>query len=144
MSLVRSLELSVIRHATESEERVLKAANNSLPLELRTRLVWTKTTTEGYYGNPIHVYRLHVEGEDAERVFSYIIRSMDKGSLRYVLTTLDTRLDRRRHLYIRLHKQLLCEGRLVVWDGDDVVRVVVKLNVSREELEKLIKSLLEE
>lgn len=138
----RLVEISVTKHATESEEKVLRAAHALLPEEIRGNVAWDRFSAHGHYGNPIVLYRATLQGEEAGRVAYHIVRSLDKTSLRYIISTLDSRLDPQGNLYLRLHKQYLLDGKIVAWDGDDVVRVVIKTGMGVRELGDLLKRLL--
>lgn len=141
---VRAVEVSVTKHATESDEKVLGAALNVFPPELKNNILWEKNAVQGHYGNPIVFYRAIVEGEQAEVTAWHILSSLDKTSLRYLLSTLESRVDKQGNFYIRLHKQYLLDGRIIAWDGDDVVKVVLKIGKRHGELEEILKNMLGE
>lgn len=138
----RAVEVNVTKHATESESKVLSAALNVFPPDLRNNIVWERSAVQGHYGNPIVFYRAVVEGEQAEMTAKYILSSLDKTSLRYLLSTLESRIDKQGNLYLRLHKQYLVDGRIIAWDGDDVVKVIIKIGRKQEELENLLRKTL--
>lgn len=138
------VEVVVTKHATESEEKVLRAALSVFHPDVRHKVSWEVQRLQGHYGNPIHVYRAAVSGEEAAKTFEHILKSLDKSSLRFLISTLESRLDGRGNLHVRLHKQLLLEGRMTAWDGDDIVKVVIKVGKSAKEAEKLLESYLSE
>lgn len=141
-SEIRAIEISLTKHMTENEEKVLRAALSVLPPEVRNKVTWKKNVVQGHYGNQIILYKATFEGEEASKIAWFIFESLDKTSLRYLISTLESRLDPQGNLYIRLHKQFLLEEKIVAWDGDDVVKLIIKTGKKRLEIESMLKKIL--
>ena len=125
-------ELSCSAHATEDEGKVLAALLNVVPENLREQYAQAVETTRtmGYHGNPITIYRLVVEGPDANKIFEHVASSLSEEDREYVDSTLSDRLEGRK-LYIRVSKQWAYLGRLKVYEGDDVIKIIFTLRRSR-------------
>ncbi len=138
---INSVEAKTYCHATEDEERVVRALLNLFPEELRSSIRIVKTIVKGHYGNPIKILRVVVSGSKASKVVEYIgsrVSSIEKSVIR---ASLGIRFDNRnRRLYIRFDKQELYKGNLVVSDSDDIVHLVIsfKGRARLEDIEKLL------
>ncbi len=129
---VSLVEITVIGHATESRDALLKVLESVLPGELVGTVKVSEKTLHGHYGNPIRILRVVVEQPHARNVFEYILRRMDPSSRRLLKATINLRLQGGRILHLRLHKQYLLDNKLVLWDGDDTVKVTVRFRSRRE------------
>ena len=54
--------------------------------------------------------------------------------------TLKNRVDERGHLYMRISKQDASQGKITLYEGDDVIRIVVTIDypATRERIERLL------
>lgn len=136
------LELSAFVHSTEVEERVVSALLNAVPAELRSSLLQQvkKQSLEGYYGNVIKLVKLSVGRSAASSVLKYVLCSMSKTDREILLNTLGSRVESRRtRLHIRLSKQDLYLGRIVLSEGSDVIKVVASFEgAHRVDLSKVL------
>ncbi len=124
-------ELSAFCHATEDLEKVKAALMNVIPEEMRSELegAFSISMLEGHYGNPIFVLKVKMDKpEQAETLLKRLLASLPPSDLMMLERTLKLRLDSSGHLYLRLDKQRAYLGEIRVYDGDDVIRVRVKLS----------------
>lgn len=113
-------------HATEDVERVKQALLNLLPDCVRGKAVFSEAVVEGHYSNPIRRMTVHISGEDAIKVLEYLGSKLDDIEKSALMASLDLRYDEKEgRLYMRFSKQDAFLGRVKLYDGDDVVRVVV-------------------
>jgi len=120
------IEFSVHAHATEDVERVKQALLNLLPEHVREKVAFSEAVVEGHYSNPIRRMSVHISGEDAIKVLEYLGSKLDDIEKRALAVSLDLRYDKKEgRLYIRFNKQDAFLGRIKLYDGDDVIRVVV-------------------
>ncbi len=129
-----TLELSAFVHSTEDERKVLDALLNTVPADLRPVVAQRVRvqSLEGYYGNVIKIVRLTISGSQAEEALRYLLCGMGRRSRELLLATLESRVERRRaRVHIRLSKQDLFLGRLVLSEGDDVVKIVASFEGAR-------------
>ena len=120
------VELSCSVHATESEEKVLRALRNVLPAHLREsqRVTISEIRVQGYHGNPIVVIHARARGREASDIYRHIVEKLSAEDRAYIASTLKARRAGEK-LYLRLDKQLAFLGVLRVNEGDDVIKVVV-------------------
>lgn len=120
------IELSCSVHATEDENKVLKALWNLLPEHLRgsNKVSISSVKTRGYHGNPILIVNASISGPDAREVLEHLLSRMSNEDKTYLSTTLSARLQGGK-LYMRLNKQKAYAGVIRLSEGDDVIRVVV-------------------
>ena len=134
--LVRKVTVETTQHATEDPGKVLEALLSVLPEELRDKVKPVTQILKGHYGNPITRVRVELKGEEAEKAARYIFSALSEGDHRVLRLTLEQRLDKTGNLYLRLDKQKALRGKLTLYDGDDVIRVVIGLR-GRKRLEVL-------
>ncbi len=137
MLKILKIEAYAHSHATEDERKVRKALFEIFPQELRERLIFVREELKGHYNNPI--VRMRVEtssSEDALKVFNYILNRFDRADLGYLRSTLEDRVDRSGTLHIRISKQDAYLGKLVLFEGDDVVKISVHLEGRRRKVLK--------
>jgi|YelNatPaOPRAMG01_1025707.scaffolds.fasta_scaffold08449_8 RNA binding exosome subunit len=139
------VELSTFIHSTENEGKVLEALTKALPESLRSTLSQkiNLEKLEGHYGNIIKVVRLSVGREHGVDVLRHILCSMGRTNRDILLATLENRVEERRsRLHIRLSKQDLYLGRVVLSDSSDVVKVVASFEGAHHlDLEKVLSDL---
>lgn len=145
--IVLSTEISAFCHATEDLDKVKAALGNILPESARAELESSMSIAmlEGHYGNPIFVLRLKIEKPElAEALLKQLLASLPEGDLAMLDRTLEQRLDSSGNLYLRLDKQQAFLGDFRVYDGDDVIKVKVKLSPQARQiiLNKSLKELL--
>jgi len=69
---------------------------------------------------------VHISGEDAIKALEYLGSTLDDIEKHALMASLDLRYDRKEgRLYMRFSKQDAFLGRIKLYDGDDVIRVVV-------------------
>lgn len=101
----RSLEVSAIVHATEDEEKVIRALMNALPEAVARRLSIKKGRYRGHHGNPITFLRANLKGPHSKEALKYVLANLpdeDRGAL---YSGLGGYVDESGNLYIRLDKQ---------------------------------------
>jgi len=124
------MELEAFCHATENLEKVKRAVLNLLPQELRKvyEAKFHVELLEGHYGNPIAIVRLKVTNRShASLALLELLRAMEAADVSVLNSSIHARLDRSGNLYLRVDKQMAFLGRVKLYEGDDVVRVKVKL-----------------
>ncbi|HDD26101.1 MAG TPA: hypothetical protein ENF75_03325 [Acidilobales archaeon] len=141
---VSEINFSVICHATEDRDKVVKALTNIIPSKYRENLNIVERVLHGYYGNEIRMIKLTFKGKVAEEVFKYIISNLDDFSKGAILATIESRVDDKcSHIFIRLDKQMAYLGKPMLREGDDVIKVVTTFKYARkpEDIENYIKSI---
>lgn len=118
-SVIQSVEISYLLHETEDQARVESAVSELTPTPPETEEL------EGHFGNRILRVKVHVTGEDAERLVRGLVGRMPKALREEVLLGLDASIDEHSTLFIRFDKQKLVLGALAI-GATDPVRVKVK------------------
>lgn len=136
-----SLKLRAFIHATESEEKVLKALLSLVPPELRDKVAISRQLVKGHHGNPIVLVQAVLQGGDAEHSIRHMASALAATDKSILKASLPLRYDHReRRMSLRLSKQELYCGKLVLSDAGDVVHVTISFSgrVSRESVRKLL------
>lgn len=125
MRLFREASVRVFVHATEDEEKVKGALQSLLPPGsglVRSRL-------RGHFGNPILTLDARItEPGKVEEMWGAVLRGLPREQLRELLERLEERMEGCT-LYLRLDKQLACQGRISLTESGDAIHV--RLRVER-------------
>lgn len=124
-NIVRQVTLETFVHATEDEDKVIKAMNLLIPPGVAPKV--DRSTVRGHHGNPIGIIRYSVTGCEAEEVVRHILSNMDEIEKNVVRLSLDDRVEGNK-LFLSFNKQSASLGVIEVGTGDDVIRVVISLN----------------
>ncbi len=127
-------------HATEDEKRVLHAMLNILPDDVKQDVRVEESLLEGHYGNPIKILRITLYGDDMViGILKGIISLMETGEIKYLLDTMDLRLDKNLNLYLRIDKNEAYIGKIKINEhGDDIIKI--RFSLSKR---KILRDLLE-
>lgn len=111
MEAFSAVEISIIIHATEDKDKILRSLNALLGIPANSFFVGVAS---GHWQNQILFLTSHLDERHANELYSKInnVLSAESG-----LTNL---LDKKGNLYIRLDKQALCKGRLALLERDSV------------------------
>ncbi|MEM1928240.1 MAG: RNA-binding domain-containing protein [Acidilobaceae archaeon] len=141
-----SVSSAVLRthvHATEDREKVLAALRNTLPPSLRETVEVESESYEGHYGNRIEVLTVELrDSEEAGALLSYLLESLGDADRRLLLATLAERVDESGSLYLRLDKQSAYRGVLELSDGDDVIKIEIRVEGGRRGALRILKEVL--
>ncbi|WP_338601162.1 RNA-binding protein [Sulfolobus tengchongensis] len=132
--------LSVFVHETEDYNKIVNSIESFFsPLISSSKK--NITTAQGHYGNKITIVEYRFDKKTMESFFNMILNKIETTELMLMLTTIDSHWDGSK-LYLRFDKQyLIAEGRLVLKDGDDVIKCIISFNTSLENIKEEIKKL---
>ena len=126
--IVRQVEISVFKHATEDRAKVLKAVRNLFPKGAEFPN-YTENNLDGYFGDPIITLLFQVKHRrPATELFDNIIENLTSLDFVSLLDELPQRIDETKNLYLRLDKQKAYLGK-VVMERHDSIRVKASLLV---------------
>ena len=126
--MVKSVEITVLVHATEDEEKVRRAVLNLFPHDVEPPTLDSVSLT-GYFGDPIKALKMMVKNrKPAEELLLNIVRSLNTLDQTTLIGELHKRLDETKNLYIRLDKQRALKGQMVL-ERHDSIRVKASLQV---------------
>ncbi len=132
---IHRVEITTHCHATEDQEKVLRALKNILPEGLREKQPIIEEY-KGHYGNVIKIIRLELLGSEAQDFVKHLGSRLEDSDKSILKVSFDYRYDQRGNkFFIRLDKQAAYNNRLVVSDGDDVIKIVISLKGSRKSRE---------
>lgn len=141
---MESVELSTHVHATESEVKVVKALLNLIPPQLKEEISIMTIDGQGHFGNTIRTVKAQFKGEKSAQVVQHILSIIDQLDREIILASIRSRFDGEK-VYLRFNKQLAYKGVARLDDGDDVIRVVIKINhwaLRNESIEDLMRKLM--
>ena len=118
---IQSVEASCFVHATEDRGKVEEAVKKLLGVEVGP----SSETLEGHFGNEIVHLDWHLTGEDAWTAFSRLVRGLDAEVRSSILDDLAANTDEHGALYLRIKKQSVITGSLLM-SSSDPLRVRVK------------------
>ncbi|MCP8315224.1 MAG: hypothetical protein H3Z53_12775 [archaeon] len=117
-----SIEITWMIHATEDGEKVVKKMGEFLPLsgdDIKS------FNLEGHFGNPILLYKARLTGAKANKFVDTLFSSLSDIEKKMLERELSKHLDEYGALYIRIDKQLLCEGKISLSEKD-AIRIKLK------------------
>jgi len=115
-SEIESLEVSLLLHATEDEERVV----DEIRLQLSIRASAIMEVLEGHFGNRIIRVRYHVTRREASGVFAHICSLIPSPEKKKILGEIGRNIDEHKALFLRFSKQELLNGRLALSENDPI------------------------
>lgn len=118
---IQSVEISFFAHATEDQQKILKAVERAIGRQAEPEL----ERLEGHFGNEITKVRIHLVGEGASTAFGSLVSKMGAGLAREVAANVGEYTDEHSALFLRFEKQALVGGALQLGSSDPV-RVKVK------------------
>jgi RNA binding exosome subunit len=112
-----ALEISFLIHATEDRDRVLNLVSSFINAE---KGGFEAEKLLGHWGNQIDMVKGKLEGEPARDVATNILNSLDNHDRKKMLYSLDTYIDDKGILHLRLDKQKICERKIKLSDVDSI------------------------
>lgn len=129
---IASVEISLFAHATESEEKVLVAARNLLPVTQIENVAFSRSNLRGHHGNPITLFETKIKDRNViapvvENLASNL-NSLDKEVL---MSEIGKHLEKA-SLFVRLDKQAAFTGSFRLATADPI-RIRLRFKKSRPE-----------
>ncbi|MDT7900506.1 RNA-binding domain-containing protein [Acidianus sp.] len=121
---VTSVSFQIFSHETEDVEKIKNALNSFLQDFLKYANI-SENSTEGHYGDKITLIKYDFQGKISEKIVDYLFSKLDKADLLYLISTIDSRLEKSK-IHIRIDKQkFIAEGKLYLRDGDDIIKIII-------------------
>lgn len=131
--------VQVLCHATEDEEKVMKAVENLVGSEAMEHMSLSSESLTGHYGDPISIIKLTLlDGRLAEKVLGSILERLSPVEREEVWSERSVRGKHGGKLYLRLNKQAAYLGAVRLSDKDPVriqVSVRGRLDALRRRVE---------
>ena len=126
--IISKIYFEVFSHATENLEKVKKSLRNLVPVggqKILDNMV-TITRLHGHYGNQVALLKMVILDKDiAQEIFEHIIRNLSDTDFMDILRTLDIRYDGKGNLFFRINKQYAFNGKLILDNNDDIIKVKI-------------------
>jgi RNA-binding protein len=124
--LFSSVEISILIHATESENKILKSLLEFINRSIDTVKI-ERIKTEGHWKNPIIRLIISINYE-VDKIYNKLYEKLieicgEDDAKEYIKAN----TDRKEYLFTRLDKQKLCNGIIMLSDRDSVRMVFKKL-----------------
>jgi RNA-binding protein len=124
--LYSSLDISILIHATENENRVLKSVLEFIEKSMES-VKMDSVKTEGHWKNPILRFMMSVN-MDVDKIFDKLYSNLVKSyGETDVKNYIEHNTDMRGYFYVRLDKQKFCSGKIILSDKDSVRLVFKKI-----------------
>lgn len=110
-------EINLVLHATEDEDKVLKAIEETL---LVPSVRFSRSASEGHYKNKILFQKAMLSSKEAALLAKKIISLLNSADRAYLSSQIDDYADEKGNLYIRLDKQRICQGKVSLSETDAI------------------------
>lgn len=110
-------EVNLVLHATEDESKVLKAIEEIL-LVPSTRFL--RSSSEGHYKNKIVLQKAILSSKEAAMLAKRVISLLNSTDREHLSRLVNDYADEKGNLYIRLDKQRICRGRVLLSETDAI------------------------
>ncbi|HXS60309.1 MAG TPA: RNA-binding domain-containing protein [Candidatus Sulfopaludibacter sp.] len=121
-----SIEISILIHATEDENKVLKPVLEFIEQSAESiKIDFIKT--EGHWKNPIHRLVISVDKEPDKIFKKLYTKLVENYSENEADSYIKTNTDKKGYFYIRLDKQKFCIGKIIFSDRDSIRMIFKKL-----------------
>lgn len=110
-------EVNLVLHATEDESKVLKAIEEIL-LVPSTRFL--RSSSEGHYKNKIVLQKAILSSKEAAMLAKRVISLLNSTDREHLSRLVNDYADEKGNLYIRLDKQRICQGRVLLSEADAI------------------------
>ncbi len=134
-SPIASVDISLFVHATEDEDKAMRAVQNLLPAEYLDNIVFKRHNLWGHHKNPIVLFETRIKDKDIILAFvgrlSSNLSVVDKQDLLEYIN----RYVEKGNLYLRLDKQAAFQGNLQLCTADPIR---VRIRFRKSKLEDLV------
>ncbi len=134
------ITVTAVVYSTEDEEKVGEAIAMLFPFEFDIKV----TEVKGHYGNPMKLVEVEVERKRIKEFWNNLMELIDEQR-RFLLNTIQDRLDEHNVLHVRIDKQKAYLGEIELGDRDAIVvrAKIVTFPAKREKALEIAKELIE-
>lgn len=116
--------VSALVHATEDEQRVMKALRFLIPETIGLR----RSNVKGHFGNPITMLEARLRKGEIRELCKNILSNLGMDELERLRESVPRKLDQRCNLYLRFDKQKAHEGELELIESGDAIHIRLKVS----------------
>jgi RNA binding exosome subunit len=110
-------ELNLVLHATEDEDKVLKAIHDNLSVPAER---FSSQPSEGHYKNKITLLKAILSSQEAGDLAAHIMSLLNSTDREQLSRNLHEHSDEKGNLYLRLDKQRICQGKVSLSEIDSI------------------------
>ena len=110
-------EINLVLHATEEVSKVLQPIQDVLSVASER---FSISTSEGHYKNKIFYLRVMLSSQEANVLALRIMSLFNSSDKEHLARSLPDYSDEKGNLYLRLHKQTLCRGKVSLSEIDAI------------------------
>ncbi len=131
---IERIVVSAVVYSTENREKVAMAMATLFPFEFEI----VRVPAKGHFGNPIEYLEVEItKKRDIKRFWNNLMEILG-DQRRYLVNTLEERIDDQGQLFIRFDKQRAYMGEVVLTESGDAVVVKAKLVTYPSKREKIV------
>jgi RNA binding exosome subunit len=112
-----SSEVSLVIHATENDDKLIRAIETTLEVRNGT---WRESIAQGHFGNEVKTASMSIQGKEADSLMDKIAAMLSASDKVQLAESLLGHIDEKANLYLRMDKQKLCRGVVALGDYDPV------------------------
>lgn len=110
-------EINLVLHATEDEDRVLKAIEDVLLVQSKR---FSSSHLEGHFKNRIVLQKAILSSHEAGSLAKRVISLLNSADREHLSRSIHEYSDEKGNLYIRLDKQRMCHARVSLSEIDAI------------------------
>ncbi|HWS20576.1 MAG TPA: RNA-binding domain-containing protein [Nitrososphaera sp.] len=110
-------EINLVLHATEDEDKVLKAIEDVLLVPSER---FSSSPSQGHYKNKILLLKALLSSQEASSLAKRVISLLNAADREHLSRLVHEHSDEKGNLYIRLDKQRMCQGRVSLSETDAI------------------------
>lgn len=110
-------EINLVLHATEDEDRVLKAIEDVLLVQSKR---FSSSHLEGHFKNRIVLQKAILSSHEAGSLATRVISLLNSADREHLSRSIHEYSDEKGNLYIRLDKQRMCHARVSLSETDAI------------------------
>lgn len=110
-------EINLVLHATEDEDRVLKAIEDVLLVPSKR---FSGSPSEGHFKNKIVLHKAILSSHEAGSLATQVISLLNSADREHLSRLVHEYSDEKGNLYIRLDKQRMCQGKVSLSETDAI------------------------
>ena len=128
----KSVEIAYFLHATEDYDKVIV----TIAKEFSTSIdKFEVSSAEGHYGNPLRIVKAHITGVEARDFAESFFGRLSSIVKDNIVQEIGLSLNEHGDLFIRLDKQQLLAGKIVLAEVDPIrLKFKQRYNMPREQL----------
>jgi len=132
---IACIDISFFAHATEDENKVIRAVRHLLPTAQIENIIFKKSSLRGHHGNPITLFEAKLKEKETMKAvvenFASGLSLLDKESL---LREVELHVEKG-NLYLRFDKQAAFQGKFKLGVSDPIR---VRLRFKKNKLEDIV------